>query len=125
MTGVFRTIFSELMRALAVLVFAALSFVSQPAAVERYGASFAVTDAFYCGAAFKGDPSDPRGNRGAASCNACHIAPVADLPRPPGLAAPILRQIGRSEGSATVFLLPAAPVRTGGGPRAPPVISFA
>ena len=125
MTEAFRTIFSELTRALAVLVFASLSFVAQPSAVERYGDSFAVTDAFYCGAGLPGDPGDPRGKRGAASCDACRIATAVDLPLPPVLAAPVLCQLGRGETRVFVSILPTAPVLSGGGPRAPPAFSHA
>lgn len=125
MREAFRTIFGELTRALAVLVFAALSFVAQPAAVERYGASFAVTNAFFCGAGLPGDPGDPRGKRGAASCDACRIATAVDLPLPPVLAAPVLCQLGRGETRIFVSRPPVAPVLTGGGPRAPPVRSHA
>ena len=125
MREAFRTIFSELIRALAVLVFASLSFVAQPAAVERYGASFAVTDAFYCGAGLPGDPGDPRGKRGAASCDACRIATAVDLPLPPVLAAPVLHQLGRGDIRILVSLVPTAPILSGGGPRAPPARSRA
>ena len=124
MSGHFRTVFGEFTRALAVLAFAFLSFAHQPLAIERYGASDAVTTAFYCGAGFTGDPDDQRGKDGK-TCEACRIATAFDLPAPPPITEPVLRQLGTNIARPPVFAVPVTPERAGGGPRAPPCPHFA
>lgn len=124
MTGHFRTILAELTRALAVLAFAFLSFAHQPLAVERYGRSPAVTEAFICGADLTGDPADSRDLK-TYRCDACRVASPVDLPPPPIFACPVLQPLGLAFVSARPAVLPAAPVPSGGGPRAPPDFAFA
>jgi hypothetical protein len=123
-SGHFRTVFGELTRALAVLAFAFLSFAHQPLAVERYGASNAVTTAFYCGAGFTGDPDDPSG-KDDKTCQACRIASAFDLPAPERFTEPVLHLLGAHRTRPLDLLVPATPERAGGGPRAPPIPLFA
>ena len=111
----------DVMRMLAVLAFAFLSFAHQPVPLERYGASDAVTVAVFCGSGLGGDPADTH-DRDERLCDACRIVTAIALPEPPVLAEPVLQSLGTAVAAGPRFALAHAPLLAGHGPRAPPAV---
>lgn len=114
-----RSIIAELVRALAVLAFGLVAFAPQPAPIERYGVSPAVSAAIESGAELPGDRHDPRVFL-AKACDGCRLGVAVVLPAP---LAPVIRVL---VARAVVRAVPVPPFvdppprLTGGGPRAPP-----
>jgi len=111
---------AELVRVLAVLAFGFLAFAPQPAPVERYGVSPAVTAAIDSGAELPGDHHDPRVYLTKA-CDGCRLGVAVVLSPPP---TPIETVLAVRAVTLAVAALPAvhtAPPFIGGGPRAPPL----
>ncbi len=115
-----RSIIAELARVLAVLAFGFLAFSPQPAPIERYGVSPAVSAAIDGGAELPGDRHDPRVLLTKA-CDGCRLGVAVVLPAPAASVdvAVVERTLVRTLAIPS-FVSP-APALSGGGPRAPPL----
>ena len=113
-------IMAELVRVLAVLAFGFLAFAPQPAPVERYGVSPAVTAAIDSGAELPGNSHDPRVYLTKA-CDGCRLVVAVVLPPQQTPVEAVLLVRGVTLAVAAPPFVRMAPPVIGGGPRAPPL----